>query len=160
MKFTLNSAEVRRRKGGFTLIEIMVVVVIIGLLVALSVPIWARARRNSQENAFVNDLRIGIQALQRCMFEQGAWPAEVAAGTAPPATAGYLNDLYWTKLTPLGGNWDWEYNNSSVVAGIAIVPSLADADMMTEIDQKIDDGNLSTGNFRSASGKYIYILEP
>jgi hypothetical protein len=31
---------------------------------------------------------------------------------------------------------------------------------MREIDQRIDDGDLSTGNFRARSQGYIYILEP
>ena len=31
---------------------------------------------------------------------------------------------------------------------------------MTEIDRRIDDGDLSTGNFRARSQGYIWILQP
>lgn len=45
-------------EGGFTLVEIMIVVVIIGLLAAIAVPNFMTARNTAQLNAIVNNLRI------------------------------------------------------------------------------------------------------
>ncbi len=45
------------KKGGFTLVEIMIVVAIIGLLAAIAIPSFVRARTTSQMNACINNLR-------------------------------------------------------------------------------------------------------
>jgi len=46
-----------RNQSGFTLVEIMIVVAIIGLLAAIAIPNFVRARSTSQKNACINNLR-------------------------------------------------------------------------------------------------------
>lgn len=46
-----------RRTGGFTLVEIMIVVAIIGLLAAIAIPNFIKARQSSQRAACVANLR-------------------------------------------------------------------------------------------------------
>ena len=46
------------RKEGFTLVEIMIVVAIIGMLASIAIPSFIKARSTSQQNACINNLRI------------------------------------------------------------------------------------------------------
>jgi prepilin-type N-terminal cleavage/methylation domain-containing protein len=57
------------RKAGFTLVEIMIVVAIIGLLAAIAIPNFVKARTTSQQNACINNLRQYDGAVQQWALE-------------------------------------------------------------------------------------------
>ena len=61
--------KMNRRRGGFTLVEIMIVVAIIALLAAIAVPGFLRARKRSQASRILNDLRMIDSACDQYAIE-------------------------------------------------------------------------------------------
>src|SRR5208283_2612133 len=59
-----------RREAGFTLVEIMIVVAILGLLAAIAIPNYIRGRAMSQANACINNLRQIDAAANQFALEQ------------------------------------------------------------------------------------------
>ena len=59
------------KRGGFTLVEIMIVVAIIALLAAIAVPGFLRARKRSQASKIINDLRLIDSAVDQYAIETG-----------------------------------------------------------------------------------------
>jgi prepilin-type N-terminal cleavage/methylation domain-containing protein len=57
------------KKAGFTLVEIMIVVAIIGLLAAIAIPNFVKARSTSQQNACINNLRQMDGAMEQYALE-------------------------------------------------------------------------------------------
>ena len=63
--------KIRNDRSAFTLVEIMIVVAIIGLLAALAVPGFVKARKQSQGRRILNDCRQMDAAIDQWALENG-----------------------------------------------------------------------------------------
>ena len=69
------------KKQGFTLVEIMIVVAIIGLLAAIAIPNFVKARTTSQQNACINNLHLVDSSKQQWALEQKKQTSDTPNGT-------------------------------------------------------------------------------
>lgn len=149
-----------------TLVELLITVTIIALLAAFIIPAYNLAIRRRENALVASHLRTAVTAFTMYRSEAGTYPANVSRGVVPPEMANYFADLkinqWWTTATELGGQWDWDAGSPFKYC-ITIASPTKSTDQMTELDKLVDDGNLSTGNFRrtgsSGSYEYSYILE-
>ncbi len=73
--------KLNKRRGGFTLVEIMIVVAIIALLAAIAVPGFLRARKRSQASRIINDLRLIDSAVDQYAIETNKKSGDIVAIT-------------------------------------------------------------------------------
>lgn len=78
-------------RKGFTLVEIMIVVAIIGLLAAIAIPNFVKARETAQKNACINNLRQIEGAIQQWALEnkKTGTSAVTSADVGPYIKGGY-----------------------------------------------------------------------
>jgi prepilin-type N-terminal cleavage/methylation domain-containing protein len=143
----------RKGRGGFTLVEIMIVVVIIGLLAALAIPTFTRVKIKSQAARMANDFRQYEAAFQRFSMENGSLPGSAAASAIPAGMTGYLADSY-TQNSPLGGTYEWL---GAPDQNIVLSGTYATDEVMLMVDKTLDDGDLATGDFtKPAAATFSY----
>jgi prepilin-type N-terminal cleavage/methylation domain-containing protein len=91
------------RRAAFTLIEIMVVVAIIGLLAAILIPYFTKAREESTRKACVNNLVQIYQAKVRWALDNKKLPTDIPVNSDLFGTNGYIVRI---PLCPAGGTYD------------------------------------------------------
>ncbi len=149
---------------GFSLIEVLIVVVILGVLAAIVLPQYASASASAERTAFVQELRVWRDAADRLRAETGDWPCDETSGTLPAELGAYASVEAFGAATPVGGAWDFECNSLGVAAAVGVHfqdGSLPGEESMRRIDLMLDDGDLATGVFRRlAAGRYYVVLQP
>lgn len=103
------------KKSGFTLIEIMIVVVILGMLLSIAIPSYFKARKTAYARTCSNNLRLIEGAKQIWGVENGKTPTDV------PTEADLIGPSLYLKVMPrcpAGGVYSFnsigEYPNCSI----------------------------------------------
>ncbi|MFW6062240.1 MAG: type II secretion system protein [Planctomycetota bacterium] len=149
---------------GFTLMEMLITVVILGVLAAIVIPGVTASQNEAAQNIFVEDIKVFGQAAELFRFDTGQYPEDAATGTVPTGFESYIDEKVWTALTPIGGAWDAEFESYGIKSALGVDFANGggedrDDTYMLRVDQLMDDGDLTTGGFRKLdAGRYYNVL--
>jgi prepilin-type N-terminal cleavage/methylation domain-containing protein len=116
------------RQGGFTLVEIMIVVAIIGLLASIAVPNFVKARTTAQMNACISNLRQIDGAIQQ-------WALDTKQGDTASVTAADILPYLKNAVTcPSGGK---TFAESYSITTVATPPACLKQPATHKIDQTL-----------------------
>jgi type IV pilus assembly protein PilA len=138
------------REGGFTLIELMVVVMIIAILVGIAIPAFLGARKRAQDTASKSNLRNALSTAQTVFTDTQAFP--VTPGVAPTGMISVLTNEE-PSLTFLDGSATGAGHTSTAAKEIS-VNSLVSAPNATALGTNLDEIILAS---KSASGKCFFL---
>lgn len=90
-----------RREGGFTLIELVIVMAIIAILASLAVPVFTSVIRNAKEAALKEDLHVMRNAIDSYTMDKGKAPQSLD----DLVQAGYLREIPVDPMTQSRDTW-------------------------------------------------------
>jgi len=146
----------KSNRCGFTLVEIMIVVAIIGMLTIIAVPSFMRARRSAENVDITATLRMCSMAFSFYELENGGYPDDAGPGVVPDGMEDAMVRMEWMISTRLGGQWDWDPNDSILGPTIVMYNVDVDSNRMIEIDAAFDDGNLHGGKLQALADGMSY----
>jgi len=99
----MRSTTEPRGAAGFTLIEVLIVVAIIGLLASIAIPVYANIIQRTNRNAFVADADTLYKAFMRYYIDHGSFPPDAGLNTFDPDTLAPLtSEDYLTQSVAAG----------------------------------------------------------
>jgi len=146
-----------RRRAGFTVVELLTVMIVMGVLASLAILKYIDLRHRARATQASADLQAVRIAAYSAWYETGTWPGEVGAGTVPPGLVSYLPQNFdfnrpeytmdWESFVPPGGG-------PSATMQVGVILTSPDARLRTTMQQQL--GN--TLPFISVGGALTYVI--
>lgn len=151
------------KRTAFTMLEVLMVVIVIGILAAMVVPKMASAQGDARVASTAEDLRLMEVALGMYNAKNGSYPADIYYKLMPLGLDPYFkSDNPFAKPVPIGGQYDYEGTPNWTPIQISIRPdgasSHSDADALA-LDKYMDDGDLSTGVLRRSGSRTYFLID-
>jgi len=138
-----------RRRRGFSVIELLITMVIIGLLAQIAVPRYTDMKRRAIAAAIMGDVHAVRIAAFTYYTENGSFPPDVGAGTLPPQLVDNLPTGFTFDRTDFDYDWHvWTIasgSGSETLVGITVICS---------------DPKLAAQIVKTAGAGYVPIVAP
>lgn len=167
----------RHSPNGFTIVELLVVIVVISILTLIGIPTYTGIQQRAQASAIVDQIRKVEKGLRLFATDKGisSWWDELSfTGYNDPSFVAIMasgpGSGLKSYLTQPANFSSWEYDNDGNTKAInclmdtngvnILIPNISDPTVAQLVDNSIDDGNVSCGKIRydSANTRLIYNL--
>ena len=165
MTQTTKRKNLAETNAGFSIIELLVVVTIIGILASIAIPAFRAKMLDAKISRIVTDLKSFEKGFITFKADTGRYPPDSHMNPPNHLVNGigiekYLPLNVWVPETPLGGHYNWEGPSYYPYAGISIAGTRSSVEQMEELDEVLDDGDITGGAFRiTSNGRYTYIID-
>ena len=147
------------RSRGFSLIELVIVVVILGVVAAIAVPRLSRGAESAGTNAYAKSMNELAKAIEKHHAEGGTFPGQQPGKKMPAEIADQFHGDRGNNFSTLGGgSWQYTVNPDGSVVLCAKFSKPPTVSRMQEADAFLDDGNLATGSFTKKSAVHYELL--
>jgi len=138
------------RRAGYTLVELVVVVLILGILAAIAAPRLLGVSKQAEAAGIVSTVNTIFTAVELYAAENGKLPDDTPYGDTPVELEPYMRTGVFGEITALGGYYDWNgVTTGAPVVGVSIrVSDWSDPAVQTlydAIEECADDGGENTG---------------
>ncbi len=144
----------RRGRLGFTLVELLITVTIVGLLARIAIPRVAQFRLRAHAARIVGDLEVVRGAAFQVAADSGRWPEGQSPGTIPPDMTPYLSSglsfnpevgvAYVWRLTGMPGG---DPTQATAGATMGMGAEVADDGLRVELQRQLSNQvTLTVGN--------------
>jgi prepilin-type N-terminal cleavage/methylation domain-containing protein len=153
-------------RRGFTIVEVMIVTLVIGVLSLLAMPAFRQSRMETLATSVASDFRTFSEGFMMYAAESGQWCLRGSRGHLPDEMDGYIRRDSFEAPSAIGGSWQWRGPTSGQARsgrGSASLDirniELNDRELLLRIDEILDDGNLATGQVQGGGSHLSMTME-